>query len=238
MLTAVVRVFARKAASGCVLFRVRLATIEAGPLAVHRLQMPRLRAAPFAHEGGKAMREVRWTSEEGEGIEHLAFDARDDGFFVESALVGQRYGKSYGLYYRVRCDPRWRVNYAYLKVMGGGELELHGDGEGHWRDGHGLVLSAIEGCIDIDIAATPFTNTLPIRRLPLAEGERQPIAVAYIVTPDLQVTRADQAYTCIELNREYRYEGIFRDFAANLKIDDDGLVIDYPTLFTRLPRMP
>ncbi|MFP3244885.1 MAG: putative glycolipid-binding domain-containing protein, partial [Paraburkholderia sp.] len=55
------------------------------------------------------MREVRWASEEGDGVEHLAFDARDDGFFVESAVVGQRYGKSYGLYYKLLCDPRWRV---------------------------------------------------------------------------------------------------------------------------------
>lgn len=184
------------------------------------------------------MREVRWTSEEGEGIEHLVFDAREDGFLVESALVGQRYGKGYGLCYRLRCDERWRARDLFMRVMGGGQLELHGDGEGHWHDGHGKTLSAIEGCIDIDIAATPFTNTLPIRRLQLAQGERQPIAVVYVSTPDLKVTRVEQAYSCIELNREYRYEGIFRDFAANLKIDDDGLVIDYPTLFTRLPQTP
>lgn len=182
------------------------------------------------------MREVRWTSEEGDGIEHLAFDARDEGFFAESVVVGQRYGKAYGLYYRVRCDPRWHVTYAFLKITGGGELELHGDGEGHWRDGQGGTLAVIEGCIDIDIAATPFTNTLPIRRLQLAEGERRPIEVAYISTPDLQVTRVEQAYSCIALNREYRYEGIFRHFSANLTVDEDGLVIDYPTLFTRLPR--
>jgi hypothetical protein len=36
------------------------------------------------------------------------------------------------------------------------------------------------------------------------------------------------------LNREYRYEGIFRNFTANMKVDVDGFVIDYPTLFTRL----
>lgn len=181
------------------------------------------------------MREVRWASEEGDGIEHLAFDARPDGYFVESAVVGQRYGKSYGLYYTVRCDPQWRVRHTYLKVAGGGELELHGDGEGHWRDGHDLTLSALEGCIDIDIAATPFTNTLPIRRLQLVPGERKPIAVAYIGTPDLQVTRVEQAYACIETDREYRYEGIFRNFSAHLRVDDDGLVVDYPTLFRRLP---
>ncbi|HEY1999040.1 putative glycolipid-binding domain-containing protein [Paraburkholderia sp.] len=183
------------------------------------------------------MREVRWASVEGEGIEHLAFDAHEDGVLVESAVVGQRYGKAYGLYYRLRCDPRWRVTYAWLKIVGGAELELHGDGEGRWRDGHGLMLSTIEGCIDIDIAATPFTNTLPIRRLQLAEGEREPIPVAYISTPELQVTRVEQAYSCVELNREYRYEGIFRQFTANMRVDEDGLVIDYPTLFTRLPRL-
>jgi hypothetical protein len=182
------------------------------------------------------MREVRLASEEGDGIEHLVFDARDEGVFVESAVVGQRYGKGYGLYYRVHCDPHWRVRDGYLKIMGGGELALHSDGAGHWHDGQGMTLAAIEGCIDIDIAATPFTNTLPIRRLQLAEGERRPIEVAYLSTPDLQVTRVAQAYTCIALNREYRYEGIFRNFSANLSVDEDGLVIDYPTLFTRLPR--
>ena len=182
------------------------------------------------------MRELRWASEEGDGLEHLAFDAREDGFAVESVVVGQRYGKPYGLHYTVRCDTQWRTRHAWLKIVGGGELELHGDGAGHWRDGHGLVLGAIEGCIDIDIAATPFTNTLPIRRLQLAEGERRPITVAYISTPDLQVTRVEQAYACIGLNREYRYEGIFRNFTADMQVDADGLVIDYPTLFTRLPR--
>ncbi|MFP4903215.1 putative glycolipid-binding domain-containing protein, partial [Paraburkholderia sp. BR14261] len=38
-----------------------------------------------------------------------------------------------------------------------------------------------------------------------------------------------------ERDREYRYEGIIRDFTANLRVDEDGLVIDYPTLFRRLP---
>jgi hypothetical protein len=182
------------------------------------------------------MRELRWASEDGDGIEHLTFDVREDGFVVESVVVGQRYGHAYGLHYSVRCDAQWRTRHAWLKIVGGGELELHGDGAGHWRDGHGLVLSGIEGCIDIDIAATPFTNTLPIRRLQLAEGERQPISVAYISTPDLQVTRVEQAYSCIGLDSEYRYEGIFRNFTANMQVDQDGLVIDYPTLFTRLPR--
>ena len=179
------------------------------------------------------MREVRWTPEEGEGVEHLAFDARADGFYAESVLVGERDGRAYGLMYRVKCDPQWRTLHAWLKVTGGPELELHGDGEGNWRDGHGLVLPSLAGCIDIDIAATPYTNTLPIRRLQLAKSAREPIAVVFISTPDLQVSRVEQAYTCVEPDSDYRYEGIHTGFAAELKVDEDGLVIDYPTMFTR-----
>ncbi|MFP3759302.1 putative glycolipid-binding domain-containing protein, partial [Cupriavidus sp. SIMBA_020] len=74
---------------------------------------------------------------EGDGIEHLTFDRAETGIVVESAVVGQRYGRAYGLAYRVECDPQWRVRYAVHRVMGGGTLELHGDGAGHWRDGSG-----------------------------------------------------------------------------------------------------
>ncbi|ACC72520.1 putative glycolipid-binding domain-containing protein [Paraburkholderia phymatum] len=179
------------------------------------------------------MREVRWTPQESEGVEHLAFDARADGFYIESVLVGERDGRAYGLMYRVKCDLQWRTLRASLKLVGGAELELHGDGEGNWHDGHGLVLASLAGCIDIDISATPFTNTLPVRRLQLAKGAREPIAVAFISVPDLQVSRVEQAYTCIEPGSEYRYEGIDTGFAAELKVDGDGLVIDYPTMFTR-----
>ncbi|POR47900.1 hypothetical protein B0G62_11648 [Paraburkholderia eburnea] len=181
------------------------------------------------------MREVRWASKESEGIEHLAFDSDGDGIRVESVVVGQRYGEAYGLCYTVHCDSLWRVTYAAFRVMGGASFAMYGDGLGHWRDGEGRAIDAIEGCIDIDLAATPFTNSLPIRRLGLARGERRPIEVAYIAAPELVPTRVAQAYVCIEPDREYRYEGIFRDFTARLKIDADGLVIDYPTLFRRLP---
>ncbi len=183
------------------------------------------------------MREVRWASLEGDGIEHLTFDRDDDRIVVESAVVGQRYGKPYGLAYRVVCDARWHATHAVLKVMGGGTLELRSDGDGHWRDGAGRALPELDGCIDIDIAATPYTNALPIGRLGLGRGERQPIDVVYVSTPDLTVSRVRQAYACIEPGRRYRYEGVFRDFTAEMDIDEDGLVIDYETLFRRLPTL-
>jgi uncharacterized protein len=181
------------------------------------------------------MREVRWVSEEGAGVEHLAFDENVKGIVAESVLTGQRDGRPYGLCYRIECDAQWRVKHAFVRVMGGASLELHGDGAGHWHDGNGIALAHLDGCIDIDIMASPFTNTLPIRRLRLPKGERRVLEMAYIAVPDLQVTHMRQAYTCLEPDREYRYENVGSTFMADLEVDEDGLVIDYPAIFRRLP---
>jgi uncharacterized protein len=191
-------------------------------------------AARETHLGGSVTREIRWTSLEGGGVEQLAFSSDAKGSVAESVVIGQRDGRGFGLAYRVVCDARWRARQVALRVMGGGALELHSDGAGHWRDGGGAPLPELDGCIDVDIAATPYTNTLPIRRLQLARGERRELDVAFISTPDLQPVRARQAYVCVEPDRLYRYEGQSGRFVAHLPVDQDGLVIDYETLFRRL----
>jgi uncharacterized protein len=113
-------------------------------------------------------------------------------------------------------------------------LVLRADGHGHWWDGEGGMLPALEGCVDLDISATPFTNTLPIRRLGLSETESREIRAAYISVPDLSAVAVEQRYTCLSLNRIYRYEGLFRGFVTELSVDEDGFVTDYPGLFARI----
>ncbi len=181
------------------------------------------------------MREVRWASLEHDGIEHLAFERHARGSVAESVVVGRAGGLAYGLAYRVVCDERWRAKHVIVKMMGGSTLELRADGEGRWRNAADAPLAALDGCIDIDIAATPYTNTLPIRRLGLARDERRLIDVVYLSIPDLTARRMQQAYRCIEPDRVYRYESVASGFTARLEVDRDGLVIDYEALFKRLP---
>ncbi|SAK97230.1 transcriptional regulator [Caballeronia glebae] len=185
------------------------------------------------------MKAVRWSQQDGAGLEHLVLNETRDGVVIESAVVGDDEARAFGLVYRIECDARWQVTRLALKLAGGASLDLHrrdgNNGDAHaWTDAHGEPQESLRGCIDVDITATPFTNTLPIRRLQLERGERRVIRVVYVRVPELTVSAAEQAYTCVEPNRRYRYEGLDTDFTADITVDESGLVLDYPGLFKRV----
>ena len=179
-------------------------------------------------------RMVRWLAVDGFGAEHLRVRGDREGLTAESIVVGELGNVPYGLSYRLRCDGGWRCREAVFALVGEARtLHLLADGEGSWRSGDGVPLEALRGCVDIDIAATPFTNTLPIRRLRLARGQSRELRVAYIPVPSLRPEAAGQRYSCLEPDRLYRYESLPSGFTAELTVDEDGLVIDYPEMFRR-----
>jgi hypothetical protein len=57
--------------------------------------------------------------------------------------------------------------------------------------------------------------------------------MVYIPFDTFRPTVDGQIYTCLEDGRLYRYEAADRSFTTELTVDEDGLVIDYPTLFHR-----
>jgi hypothetical protein len=127
----------------------------------------------------------------------------------------------------------------YVRVGVPGEpprVELLSDGEGNWAGPDGQAVAYLEGCEYVDISETPFTNTLPIRRLGLAPGESAEIAVAYFDGIELQPWPEPQRYTCLEKGGGgglYRFLSLDGGFTADLPVDADGLVHDYPELFER-----
>jgi hypothetical protein len=170
----------------------------------------------------------RWICETGAGIEHLVLRRDGEALFAEGAIVGDRFGA----FYAICCDPNWRVRHAVVDVAGHGRIALRADGAGQWQDGKGAPIPALAGCIDIDLTASCFTNTLPIRRLGDALAARQTIDVAYVRIPELSVETARQAYTRLGAD-VVRFEGIGSDFRADLQVDGEGLVVRYPGLFRR-----
>jgi hypothetical protein len=117
-------------------------------------------------------------------------------------------------------------------VTGGNSLEILSDGRGHWRRADGTALPELDGCIDPDLSITAFTNTVAIRRLGCRVGEAADIKVAYILAPELSLRAAPQRYTHLA-DRMWRFHGLDIDFTADITVDEDGFVIEYPLLVTR-----
>ncbi len=98
-------------------------------------------------------------------------------------------------------------------------------------------MTGLNGCIDVDISATPFTNTLPIRRIQWQVGQSEEFRMVYILVPDLKVSVMRQRYTCLaktDQGATFRYENVDDDFKADITVDSDGLVVHYPGLFERV----
>ena len=183
------------------------------------------------------IRDVMWTAWDSPGLGHLRLSVRESGVVADGMILGVQEGRPFRLAYEVRCDANWRVRAARVGVPGEPrKVELLSDGEGNWATYDGRAVAYLEGCEYVDISETPFTNTLPIRRLGLAPGESADISVAYFDGIVLQPWPEPQRYTCLKKNAQgglYRFLSLDGGFTADLPVDADGLVVDYPRLFKR-----
>jgi hypothetical protein len=187
--------------------------------------------------GGRMSRMIvaRWQDWSGDGIQHLVLRKGPEEIVAEAVVLFAAEETRFAARFRILCDDTWRVRRAEAGLIGDDRrIDLAGDGAGHWRDGAGKPVPHLDGAIDVDLPVTPFTNTLPIRRLDLAAGQSAEIRVVYIHLPDYTVTTDPQRYTCLEPGRSYRYESLDSDFVREIEIDADGLVVTYPGLFRRL----
>jgi hypothetical protein len=185
-------------------------------------------------------RTICWTpiwnkSRQGVGLEHLLLAERSaDGIVL--AFDEER--GPFRLTYRLTWEPSWQLRDAELVVATERftrSLSLQTDGQGHWRHRDGQTIDDLDGCMDVDIWPTPFTNTFPIRREPMAIGERRQFRMAWIFAPDLTVHAQPQAYTRLA-DRLYLFENLDgTGFRAELPVDEDGIVLDYRDLFRRVP---
>jgi len=173
-----------------------------------------------------------WQPDQGEGAEYFTFRSVPGGYEARGQVVAMLEKAPLTATYVVDLTAAWRTRRVRIDVQDGAKLDILSDGAGNWRDADGRALSALDGCIDTDILVTPFTNTLPIRHLGLKVGEAAEIKVAYITVPALTLHPAPQRYTRLAETR-WRFEGLETDFTAELTVDADGFVIEYPGLFLR-----
>ena len=185
--------------------------------------------------------EVLWRQLIGIGAEHLRLSV-DGSIHADSLAVGQIETSAYRVHYGIDCDSSWQVRGVRVEdLLSPKVVSLVCANDGRWSDEEGDPRPDLDGCTDVDIMITPFTNTLPIRRLNLKVGEAKEISVVYVGLPGLVISRFEQRYTCLSLNENggmYRYENVKSDFTADLTVDTDGLVVDYPNIFVMDAKRP
>jgi uncharacterized protein len=143
-------------------------------------------------------------------------------------------GPAVGLacWFRVRLDKEWRTRDVEVRAVGdAGErlVRLTADEQRRWSV-DGVRRPELDGCLDVDIAATPVTNTFPIRRLAgLSVGESVTSPIAWVSVPELTVNRVDQTYRKVppvDGHNAWEYSDPIHG-AFFLTVDGDGLVVDY-----------
>ncbi len=183
--------------------------------------------------------DLEWESLEWPGLEHVIVAADAAGFRADGHLVlGPPLGPA-RVSYQLSCDASWRVTELTITAASAASsrtLALRADRDGHWH-ADGLPRPDLDGCIDVDISLTPLTNTLPIRRLTWAPESAQELNVVYVSAPDLTARRVSQRYTLLKPAAAgdaslYRYES--GSFSADLPVDREGFVTDYPTGWRRV----
>jgi len=179
------------------------------------------------------LRTLLWLSDWTAGAEQVALWQGPAGYRAHGEWVGSDDGLPVRAGYRLELDAGWgvrRLRAAWATATSIGRLRLQRDAGG-WRV-NGEPRPDLAACVDLDLAWTPLTNTLPIRRLGLGVGEQRELSVAYITPPQLAVVAAAQRYTRLGPDT-WRYEAPASGFVAEITVDEDGLVIDYPPAWRR-----
>ncbi|HZL73535.1 MAG TPA: putative glycolipid-binding domain-containing protein [Planctomycetota bacterium] len=108
------------------------------------------------------------------------------------------------------------------------DVRIRADRRRRWTI-NGRPCPEVEGCEDVDLNFSPSTNSLPIRRLSLAVGERAVVRAAWLRFPDFTLHRLDQEYHR-RSRTSYRYSSA-SGFSTVVAVNGAGLVTRYGRLW-------
>ncbi|EKU45253.1 hypothetical protein C272_15282 [Brevibacterium casei S18] len=198
--------------------------------------------------GNARSRQVSWVGIDDPARRDSADILLDDGL----RAFGRQVTDDYAAAWTVDASAGWVTRTVDIAVQGTGwrrTLTLSRDPDTGWwaSETHacgqpttplaepGIVdAEALSGALDCDLGLCPLTNTMPIRRLDVQTdtADEHPLTMAWIDMPSLEVIAGPQIYAGIDAEH-VRYTSGTRDFTAELTLDEDGIVIDYPQLAER-----
>lgn len=182
---------------------------------------------------------ILWSGREYHSVENCLIDITPSGVDINSVIAGSYRGIIYRVDYHLKANPDWETQFIQIISRHSNseqKFRLHRFGKEHWVS-EGQIIHIFDGCTEPDIAVTPFTNSLPINRLKCGKEETSHVKVIYFDLLEKQVRPVQQLYRRLN-EKQYHYENIPNDFEADITVDENGFVVDYPPLFTRNDILP
>jgi len=171
---------------------------------------------------------ARWRTWDHEHLETVTLRWENEGW-TATGEVGRE-----AVTYVLRLSASWQVRqFLLFRDLDEPDLWLGADGTGRWGEMNGDHRHDLAGCTDIDLAVTPFTNSIPIRRLTLDVGASADVVVATIDVDALGVVPVRQRYERLTARR-FRRTNLDSCEITDFDVDEYGLVHDEPDTFRRL----
>ena len=177
------------------------------------------------------MTSILWRRIDRPGMERCQLETTTDGFRISGTTLFTHHDRPVEIRYSIALDTAWHTRIVGVHVRTSEEkrsVALRSDGTGNW-DAGGQPVPGLAGAIDVNLAWTPATNTIPIRRLALDVGGAADTSVAFVPFPERDVAARAQSY---ERTAERRYRYTLGDFATDLTVDEHGFVTTYPGMWT------
>ena len=174
------------------------------------------------------LRTVVWRNLNDPGTEYCRLFHTATGVRLEGHVIVALNHAPLDVQYQVACDMHWRTQAVTVEVSQGAlsrRLQITVDHDQTWW-ANGDEIERLRGCQDVDLAVTPSTNTLPIRRLDLPIGNTDDVVAAWVRFPELELEPLPQSYTRLAKTL-YRYESDSGRFTTQLEVDELGLVVRY-----------
>jgi hypothetical protein len=200
-------------------------------------------------------RSVAWSKRDPFGAEYVEVELGADRIAAHGTAIGSA-PLAYRLDYELETTSGFVTTRLVVTARGDGwtrTLDLRRGSSGAWEERWNEMgasrafgprptadLGALAGALDVDLGLSPLFNTPPVLRHGLLRAAGSvDYVMAWVSVPDLVVHRSPQRYTFIRsIDREraiVRFESLGEDaFTADLTYDNEGLVLDYPGIGTRL----
>lgn len=168
---------------------------------------------------------ARWNRADGEGGEELTLRWENEGWTAHGELSGER------VTYVMRLSPTWQVRqFLLFRDLADPDLWLGTDGGGRWGEVNGAHRPDLDGCTDVHLDVTPFSVTIPIRRLSVEVGDGMALRAARVDIETLGVVPAHLRYRRLA---ERTWQLATDGSEVAFDVDEYGLPHDLPGRFLR-----